>query len=140
MQMQRELRIQGSDIDEEAISLARYHARQAGVENYIHFQKRPMADISSRYKYGFIICNPPYGERIGEKKEEDRLYREMGTVFSKLDTWSFYIITAHEGFERFFGRRADKKRKLYNGMMKTDFYQFYGPKPPKHESIEGEDQ
>jgi len=127
----RELRIRGSDIDEEAISLARYHAREAGVDSDIHFQRMDVSEISSRYKYGFIICNPPYGERLGETKNIEKLYKEMGRTFKKLDTWSYYIITSYPGFERLFGRKADKKRKLYNGNILCYYYQFFGPPPPK---------
>jgi putative N6-adenine-specific DNA methylase len=127
----QELRIHGSDIDEEAMSLARYHAKQAGVEEYIHLQRMPMADIKSRYKYGFIICNPPYGERIGELKEIEELYRQMGTVFRTFDTWSYYVITSNREFEKLFGRKADKKRKLYNGKILCQYYQFFGPPPSK---------
>ena len=127
----KELRIQGSDIDEEVMSLARYHARQAGVEDSIHLQRMPMSEIKSRYKYGFIICNPPYGERLGETRAIEKLYREMGTVFSTLDTWSYYVLTSHPGFEKLFGRNADKKRKLYNGRILCNYFQFFGPPPPK---------
>jgi len=131
MRKDQELRIQGSDISEEAMSLARYHAKQAGVESHIHLQRMPVADISSRYKYGFIICNPPYGERLGEMKEVEKLYRQMGTVFRKFDTWSYYVLTSHPEFEKLFGRKADKKRKLYNGRIMCNYYQFYGPPPPR---------
>ncbi|HOV26527.1 MAG TPA: class I SAM-dependent RNA methyltransferase [Pseudobacteroides sp.] len=127
----RELRISGSDIDDEVMSLARYHAKQAGVENDIHLQRLAVADIKSRYKYGFIICNPPYGERIGESKEVEKLYRQMGQVFKQFDTWSYYILTSHPEFEKLFGSRANKKRKLYNGKIQCNYYQFYGPPPPK---------
>lgn len=127
----RELRISGSDIDNDVMSLARYHAKQAGVENDIHFQRLPAAEIKSRYKYGFIICNPPYGERIGESKEVEKLYRQMGQVFKQFDTWSYYILTSHPEFEKLFGSRASKKRKLYNGKIQCNYYQFYGPPPPK---------
>lgn len=137
VQRDLELRIHGSDIDEDAMSLARYHARQAGVEPYIHLQKLPVSGISSRYKYGFIICNPPYGERIGEMREVEKLYREMGQVFGKLDTWSYYIISSHPQFEKLFGRKADKKRKLYNGKLLCNYFQFYGPPPPKNRAENG---
>jgi len=126
-----DLRIHGSDINDEVISLARYHAAQAGVAQDIHLQRLPLSDISSRYKYGFIICNPPYGERLGEMPEVEKLYREMGSVFKKFDTWSFYVITSHPRFEALFGRKADKKRKLYNGRIMCNYFQFYGPPPPK---------
>ena len=127
-----ELRIHGSDIDEEAMSLARYHAKKAGVDDCIHLQKMPVADISSRYKYGIIICNPPYGERLGEQQYVENLYREMGRVFKKLDAWSYYIITSYPEFERLFGQKADKKRKLYNGRIQCNYYQYFGPPPPKN--------
>lgn len=127
----RELRIQGSDIDEEAMSLARYHAKQAGVESHIHLQRMNMKDIKSRYKYGFTICNPPYGERLGDVKEVEKLYKKMGEVFKEFDTWSHYIIASHPNFEKLFGRKADKKRKLYNGKILCNYYQFFGPPPPK---------
>ncbi len=126
-----ELRIHGSDIDDSVISLARYHAEKAGVSQDIHLQRMPFADISSRYKYGFIVCNPPYGERLGEMPEVERLYREMGQVFKRFDTWSFYVITSHPRFEALVGRRADKKRKLYNGRILCNYHQFYGPPPPR---------
>ncbi len=126
-----ELNVQGYDIDENALVVARNNARLAGLEGKVHFQKRDMRDLSSKDKYGFIVTNPPYGERMSDQKSVEGLYKEMGKVFKKLDTWSFYVITSHEEFEKHFGRRADKKRKLYNGMMKTDLYQFFGPKPPR---------
>jgi putative N6-adenine-specific DNA methylase len=124
-------RIHGSDIDEEAISLARYHAKKAGVDDVIHLQRMPLNEISSRYKYGIIICNPPYGQRLGESDYVEDLYREMGKVFKKLDSWSYYVITSNLEFEKFFGRRADKKRKLYNGRLLCNYFQYFGPPPPK---------
>ncbi len=125
------LKIQGYDIDESVLKIARKNAALAGVAEHIHFQKRDVRELSSGDSYGFIVTNPPYGERLEDRKSVEQLYKAMGTAFSKLSTWSFYIITAHEEFERLFGKRADKKRKLYNGMMKTDLYQYYGPKPPR---------
>lgn len=133
-----ELNIQGYDADEGVLKIARRNAAIAGLEGRIHFQRRDVKELSSREHYGFIVTNPPYGERLSDLKAVENLYRDMGKVFSKLETWSFYIITSHEEFERFFGRKADKKRKLYNGMMRTDFYQFFGPKPPKR--IQKEEQ
>ncbi|MDD4493895.1 MAG: class I SAM-dependent RNA methyltransferase [Eubacteriales bacterium] len=124
-------RIQGSDIDDDAISLARYHAKMAGVENDIHLQRMPLSEISSKYKYGFIITNPPYGERLGESEEIKKLYSEMGKVFGKFDTWSYYILSSRMDLEKDFGRKCNKKRKLYNGMILCNYYQFYGPKPPR---------
>ena len=129
-QFDRSLQIIGTDIDPRVLKIARRNAEAAGLSELIHFQASPMQDLSSRRKYGKIVCNPPYGERIGERKEIAQLYREMGRVFSKLDTWSFYILTSNPDFERLFGRPATKKRKLYNGNIKVDFYQYYGPRPP----------
>lgn len=128
----QELRIQGSDINEEVMSLARYHAKRAGVDSKIHLQRMDMADIQSRYKYGFIICNPPYGERLGEMREIEMLYKKMGQVFKKFDTWSYYVLSSHQSFEKLFGKRADKKRKLYNGRLLCNYYQFFGPPPKRH--------
>ncbi|ABY91609.1 class I SAM-dependent RNA methyltransferase [Thermoanaerobacter sp. X514] len=123
------LNIKGYDIDENAIKLSKDNARKAGVEKYITFENIPLKDLKTDDKYGVIICNPPYGERMGELEEVEKLYKEMGKVFKKLDTWSFYILTSHERFEKLFGREASKKRKLYNGMLKAYYYQYYGPKP-----------
>lgn len=123
--------IQGYDIDGEVLKAARENARLAGVEHLIHFQERAVKDLRHPKKYGFIITNPPYGERLEEKENLWVLYRELGESFKKLDTWSAYMITSYEDAERYFGRKADKNRKIYNGMLKTYFYQFLGPKPPK---------
>jgi putative N6-adenine-specific DNA methylase len=131
-QSDRELEIQGYDISEDAISLARYHAKQAGVEASVHLQKRPVAELSSRHKYGIVMCNPPYGERLGEMKDVEKLYRQMGHVFKNLDSWSYYIISSHPEFEKIFGRRADKKRKLYNGRIQCNYFQYFGPPPPRN--------
>ena len=126
-----EVDIQGYDIDGEVIKAARENAKLAGVEHLIHFQERAVKDLRHPRKYGFIITNPPYGERLEEKENLPALYREFGESFKKLDTWSAYMITSYEDTERYFGRKADKNRKIYNGMLKTYFYQFLGPKPPK---------
>lgn len=126
-----DVRISGVDIDENAISIARYHAKMAGVFDKIHLQRMSMQEISSRYKYGSIICNPPYGERIGKTHELQKLYKYMGKVFRKFDTWSYYIISSMENFEKLFGMKADKKRKLYNGRIQCNLYQYYGDKPKK---------
>ncbi|NLK52454.1 MAG: class I SAM-dependent RNA methyltransferase [Syntrophomonadaceae bacterium] len=124
------LSIRGTDIDREVLRLARYHAREAGVEGCIHWQQMPVSDLRARQKYGCIICNPPYGQRMEELRSVERLYREMGQVFKPLDTWSFYVFTAHPQFEECFGRRADRRRKLYNGRIECQYYQYYGPRPP----------
>ena len=123
--------IQGYDIDGDIIRAARANAKTAGVDGMIHFQQRPVSELSHPKKYGFLITNPPYGERIEEKKNLPELYKTIGERFAALDSWSAYIITAYEDTERYFGRKADKNRKIYNGMMKTYFYQFLGPKPPR---------
>ena len=123
--------IQGYDADEDVIRLARRNAAEAGVEHMIHFQRRDVRDLSHPKKYGFIITNPPYGERLEDKKDLPELYRAFGESFRRLETWSAYMITSYEDAERYFGRRADKNRKIYNGMLKTYFYQFQGPKPPR---------
>lgn len=122
--------IQGYDIDDAMVSIARENARLAGVENMIHFQKRGVDQLSHSKKYGFIITNPPYGERIEEKKNLPALYGTIGERFKALDSWSLYLITAYEQAEIAMGLKAAKNRKIYNGMMKTYFYQFPGPKPP----------
>ncbi len=123
--------IQGYDIDGEVIKAARKNAEEAGVDHLIHFQQRAVQDLNHPKKYGFIITNPPYGERLEEKKDLPNLYADFGKSFKRLDSWSAYMITSYEDTERYFGRKADKNRKIYNGMLKTYFYQFMGPKPPK---------
>lgn len=123
--------IQGYDIDPEVVRYARENARLAGVDHLIHFQQRPVSDLRHPKKYGFIITNPPYGERLEEKSALPKLYRELGDSFRRLDSWSMYMITAYEDAERYIGKKADKNRKIYNGMMKTYLYQYLGPKPPR---------
>lgn len=123
--------IQGYDIDGEVVKAARENAKRAGVEHLIHFQQRAVADLRHPKKYGFVITNPPYGERLEEKEALPALYTEIGQAFRQLDCWSEYLITSYEDTERYIGRKADKNRKIYNGMIKTYFYQFLGPKPPK---------
>ncbi len=123
--------IQGYDIDGDAVRAARENARLAGVDHLIHFQQRPVSALSHPKKYGFLVTNPPYGERLEEKENLPALYRELGERFAALDSWSAYMITAYEDAEKYIGRKADKNRKIYNGMMKTYFYQFLGPKPPR---------
>ena len=123
--------IQGYDIDPEVVKAARENAKRAGVDHLIHFQQRAVADLRHPKKYGFVITNPPYGERLEEKEALPALYTEIGQAFKHLDSWSEYLITSYEDTERYIGRKADKNRKIYNGMIKTYFYQFLGPKPPK---------
>lgn len=123
--------LQGYDIDPDMVKIARENAKQAGVDHMIHFQQRDMADTKHSKKYGFIITNPPYGERLEDKKDLPQLYGKLGEVYKNLDSWSMYVITSYEDAERYIGRKADKNRKLYNGMIRTYFYQYMGPKPPK---------
>lgn len=123
--------LQGYDLDPDMIKIARANVKQAGVEKLIHFQQRDVTDLKHSKKYGFIITNPPYGERLEEKKDLPALYTTIGEVYRNLDAWSLYMITSYEEAERYIGRKADKNRKLYNGMIRTYFYQFMGPKPPK---------
>ena len=123
--------IQGYDVDGDIVKAARSNARSAGVDHMIHFQRRPVSAMSHPKKYGFIISNPPYGERIEEKENLPALYREIGERFAALDSWSMYLITSYEDAQKYIGRKADKNRKIYNGMLKTYFYQFMGPRPPR---------
>lgn len=125
--------IQGYDIDPSAVRMARENAQRAGVDHMIHLQQRPVSALSHPGKYGFIITNPPYGERLEEKADLPELYRTIGDRFAKLDTWSMYLITSYEDAQNAIGKKADKNRKIYNGMIKTYYYQYIGPKPPRRE-------
>ena len=128
--------IQGYDIDGDVIKAARENAKRAGVEHMIHFQQRAVADLSHPKKYGFIITNPPYGERLEDKADLPELYTQIGQAYQRLDSWSMFLITSYTETEKYIGRKADKNRKIYNGMLKTYFYQFLGPKPPKKRNKE----
>lgn len=130
--------IQGYDADGDIVRSARANAEAAGVGHLIHFQKRPVEELSHPKKYGFLITNPPYGERIEEKSNLPALYTQLGERYRMLDSWSAYIITAYEDVEKYIGRKADKNRKIYNGMMKTYYYQFLGPKPPRRNTANAE--
>ena len=124
-------KIYGYDIDEEVIKIARENAQIAGVDEYIEFNVKDATTFSSDVEYGFIVTNPPYGERLEDKETVQSLYKELGYKFRNLKNWSYYIITSYDDFEVEFGRQSDKKRKLYNGMLKTYLYQYIGKKPPK---------
>ena len=128
-----EMNIQGYDIDPSAVRAARENAERAGVDHLVHFQVRDVKNLSHAKKYGFIITNPPYGERLEEKEDLPALYSALGERFKALDSWSMYMITSYEDAEKYIGRKADKNRKIYNGMLKTYFYQFMGPRPPRRE-------
>ena len=126
-----ELKIYGTDIDPEAIEVAKENAIKAGVDDCITFEVKPCEETKLMGDYGVLITNPPYGERLGELKEVENIYRALGRIMAENTTWSTYLITSMEYFEKLFGRKADAKRKLFNGRIKTDYYQFYGPRPPK---------
>jgi putative N6-adenine-specific DNA methylase len=121
----------GYDIDSEVLSLARYHARRAGVENNIHFQQQDIAKLSSQRQYGCIITNPPYGERSGDRTEAERLYGLLRDTTAQLDTWSLFTITGHDQFERIMKRKPTRRRKLYNAKLACTYFQFLGPRPPR---------
>lgn len=123
--------IQGYDLDEEMVRISRENAKLAGVDKLIHFQRRGVEQLSHPKKYGFIITNPPYGERLEDKKNLSVLYQTLGKRYRALDGWSLCMITSYEGAQQDIGRKADKNRKIYNGMLQTYYYQFMGPKPPK---------
>lgn len=120
----------GTDIDGEVLSLARYHARQAGVEDCIHFQQKPFADLTSSSSFGCVVTNPPYGERLSEATVAP-IYDSMPSVFEKLETWSFFVLTSFHGFDRMLRRRTTRRRKLFNGKIECTYYQMLGPKPPR---------
>lgn len=126
-----EMDIQGYDIDPTVVKSARENAKLAGVDQFIHFQRREVKDLNHPKKFGFVISNPPYGERLEDKKDLPLLYHEIGEAMKRLDSWSTYLITSYDEAEKYIGRKADKNRKLYNGMIKTYYYQFLGPKPKK---------
>lgn len=126
-----DMNLQGYDIDPEAISIAKKNAAQAKVDHMIHFQVRDVKNTSHPKKYGFMITNPPYGERLEDKSDLPKLYETLGKVYASLDSWSMYVITSYEDAEKYIGKKADKNRKIYNGMIKTYYYQYLGPKPPK---------
>ncbi len=121
--------IQGYDIDPEVIKVARENAKRAGVEELVHIQRRPVSELSHHGRYGFVITNPPYGERLEEREALPAIYRTLGERMRLMDTWSLYMITSYDEAEKYIGRKADRNRKIYNGMIKTFFYQFMGPKP-----------
>ena len=125
------LRIRGSDVNPEAVKLASRHAERAGMSRYVHFQTDDMRNFSSRFSHGVIVTNPPYGERLMKERELKELYRDFGNVFSRLDEWSAYVITSFFGFEKYFGRRADKTRKLYNSEIECTLYRFLGAPPAR---------
>ncbi|MCA0147863.1 class I SAM-dependent RNA methyltransferase [Rossellomorea vietnamensis] len=125
------LEILGTDIDHRMIEVSKENALEAGLGDLVKFKQMQVRDFTSELEYGIIVGNPPYGERLGERKEVEKMYQEMGRAFEKLDTWSVYMLTSHENFEQCYGKQATKKRKLFNGFIRTDYYQFFGPRPPR---------
>ncbi|MCM3536997.1 THUMP domain-containing class I SAM-dependent RNA methyltransferase [Priestia endophytica] len=125
------LDIAGYDINHKMIDIAKNNAIEAGLGDLVEFKQMQASDLTSNKEYGVIVANPPYGERMQERKQVERLYEEIGISFNKLDTWSAYIITSHKGFEQFYGKQATKKRKLFNGFIETNYYQYWGPRPPR---------
>jgi putative N6-adenine-specific DNA methylase len=113
------------------ISIAEENADEAGLGGIIQFKQMQVSDFTTRKEYGVIVGNPPYGERLGEKEEVEQLYKGMGRALLPLETWSVYMLTSHKGFEDFYGRQATKKRKLFNGFIETDYYQYWGKRPPR---------
>jgi putative N6-adenine-specific DNA methylase len=125
------LDITGCDIDHRMVEISKANSFEAGLGDLVEFKQMQVRDISTRKEYGVIVGNPPYGERLGEKKAVEQMYREMGQAFKKLDTWSVYMITSNPDFEQHYGKPATKKRKLFNGFIRADLYQYWGKRPPK---------
>ena len=131
-----ELDILGTDIDGRMIEIAKSNAKKAGVEDYITFRQMQLSDFQTEKEYGIIVANPPYGERLEEQEYIEELYRQMGDVYRPLVTWSKYILTSDLEFEKLYGQRATKKRKLYNGRLRTDYFQYWGKRPPRKKYTE----
>ncbi|MES9682883.1 class I SAM-dependent RNA methyltransferase [Gottfriedia acidiceleris] len=129
----QKLEIIGSDIDHRMINVSKANADEVGLSDSIAFKQMQVKDFTTKSEYGYVVTNPPYGERLNDRPYVEKLYSDMGNVFTKLDTWSVYLLTSHEGFEQFYGKPATKKRKLFNGFIKTDYYQYFGKRPPRIE-------
>jgi putative N6-adenine-specific DNA methylase len=127
------LDIAGHDIDHRMVKVAEQNAFEAGLGDLIQFKQMQVRDFTTPKEYGIIIGNPPYGERLSDRPSVEKMYAEMGEAFSKLDTWSIYMLTSHEQFEQYYGKKATKKRKLFKGFIKTDYYQYWGPRPPRND-------
>lgn len=126
------LDITGSDVDHRMVNIARENAFEAGLGDLISFKQMQVKDFTTTKEYGVIVGNPPYGERLGDKAAVEAMYRDMGKAFAPLDTWSIYMLTSNENFEECYGKPATKKRKLFNGFIKTDYYQYWGKRPPRN--------
>lgn len=127
------LDISGHDIDHRMIEMAKKNSFEAGLGDLINWKQMQAKDFRTNKEYGVIVGNPPYGERLGEKNAVEQLYRDLGKAYESLETWSIYMLTSHEDFEKLYGKPATKKRKLFNGFIKTDFYQYWGKRPPRKE-------
>lgn len=127
------LDILGTDIDPAMIDIAKRNAEKAGVAQYITFKQMQLADFNTTKQFGILIANPPYGDRLLDEDKVHLLYRQMGQTYAKIPTWSKYILTSDLAFETYYGQKATKKRKLYNGALRTDFFQFWGEKPKRQE-------
>ncbi|PGM49246.1 class I SAM-dependent RNA methyltransferase [Bacillus sp. AFS053548] len=127
----QKLEIIGSDIDHRMINVSIANTDEVGLSDSIVFKQMQVKDFTTKSEYGYVVTNPPYGERLNDRPYVEKLYSDMGNVFTKLDTWSVYLLTSHEGFEQFYGKPATKKRKLFNGFIKTDYYQYFGKRPPR---------
>lgn len=132
IRVERQLNIVGGDLNPKAIEIAQYHAKQAGVDKYVKFNLRSAQQFVSNSSYGVNVSNPPYGERLGDVEQAREIARDMGKLYKTLDKWNFYFLSPIDTFERDFGRRADKKRYIYNAGIKCSYYTFLGPKPPKN--------
>ncbi|MGR3764781.1 THUMP domain-containing class I SAM-dependent RNA methyltransferase [Rossellomorea sp. NS-SX7] len=130
------LEIIGTDIDHRMVNVSKENALEAGLGDLVKFKQMQVKDFTTDLEYGVVVGNPPYGERLGERPEVEKMYKEMGQAFQKLDTWSVYMLTSHEDFEQFYGKPATKKRKLFNGFIRTDYYQYWGPRPPRKDKGE----
>jgi putative N6-adenine-specific DNA methylase len=128
---EQQLHIIGSDIDHRMVQVAQDNADEVGLGGLITFKQMQVKDFTTKEEYGYVVTNPPYGERLSEKPLVEKIYTDMGRVFNQLDTWSVYVLTSHEQFETFYGKPASKKRKLFNGFIRTDYYQYFGKRPPR---------
>ncbi|TAL30336.1 MAG: class I SAM-dependent RNA methyltransferase [Spirochaetes bacterium] len=140
LERESEMNILASDSDWGVFKSARANAAHAGVDDAITFQHKPLAEFGSKKKFGCIVTNPPYGERMGDREAAEKLYREMGEVFARLDSWSYFILSSHDEFQKHFGKHSHKNRKLYNGRILCYLYQYFGPLPPRKREPGGGDQ
>ncbi len=126
------LDISGYDIDHKMVNIAKENALEAGLGDLIQFKQMQVKDFTTTKEYGVIIGNPPYGERLSDRPSVERMYKEMGEVLREYETWSVYMMTSDENFEQFYGKPATKKRKLFNGFIRTNYYQYWGKRPPRN--------